>query len=206
MAGHVVKLKIKDVYIHPHSGRRGGRPVDDLLAAGIKFHADRWRSLYGIDYKFTVSRTSGFPVVSGPVIIKGQHYRGAAKSGYIILHNAWVPDQNRWSDTFWVKDEKGFIDQVGIILHHECAHYWFRFPSGSHSNDRLDLMHAWVGRELTESRPKMAAKFGILTRTKSQEALAEKRMKKDQMIQLPAIPKTLAKVACNGRCCFPVEI
>lgn len=206
MAGHVVKLKIKDVYIHPHSGLRGGKPVDDLIAAGVKLHADRWRSLYGIDYRFAISRTSGFPVVSGPVIIKGQHYRGSARSGYIILHNAWVPDQNRWSDTFWVKDEKGFIDQVGIILHHECAHYWFRFPGGSHSNDRRDLMHAWVGRELTESRSKMASKFGVIPRTRSQESDAEKRIKKSRAVQLGPIPKQLEKVLCNGRTCFPVEI
>lgn len=171
---HVVRLKIKDVYMYPHSN--GNKPVDALLAAGMKHWADVWRRDYGINYRFSISRTSGFPVVAAPVILRGQHYRGLASSGRITLHNAWVPAERRWSDTFWSKDRKSFIQQVGLILHHEVAHYWFRFPSGSHARDTRDLMHAYVGRMLTESLPKMRAKFGSIPRTARQTAAAERRL------------------------------
>lgn len=203
MAKHLVRLRINKVYMHPHSGIRGGKPVDDLLAAGIKLHADRWRSIYGIDYQFLISRTAGFPVLAGPVVIKGQHYRGVARSGHIMLHNAWVPAERRWSDTFWARDEKAFVDQVGIILHHECAHYWFRYPSGSHAVDRRDLMHAWVGRELTETRAKMAAKFGTLSRTKAQAAAAERKI--ERALAKSVLERAMA-ACCNGRHCYPVEV
>lgn len=174
MAGHVARLRIANVYMYPHSN--GNKPVDDLLAAGIKHWADVWRRDYGINYRFVVSRTSGFPITSGPVVIRGQHYRGVARSSHIMLHNAWVPEQNRWSDTFWSKDRKGFIEQVGLILHHELAHYWFRFRTGSHAADNRDMMHAWVGRMLTESLPQMRSKFGSLPRTPAQMRAAEKRL------------------------------
>lgn len=203
---HVVRLKINQVFMHPHSGIRKGKPVDDLLVAGIKLHADRWRAIYAIDYRFDISRTSGFPVVAGPVVIKGQHYRGVARSSHIMLHNAWVPAERRWSDTFWSRDEKAFVDQVGIILHHECAHYWFRFGRSSHAADRRDLMHAWVGRELTESLPKMQAKFGTLKKTKQQQLRAQERLAAEQSAKLPPIPKALADACCNGRHCFPVAV
>ena len=165
MMSHVVRLKIANVYMHPHSGIRGGKPVDDLLVDGVRLHMQRWRSIYGIDYRFVPSRTSGFPVVAAPVILNGQHYRGLAGKSRITLHNSWVPAERRWSDTFWARDEKDFVDQVGIILHHELGHYWFKFGGKSHANDRKDLMHAWVGRELTESLGQMRSKFGVLKKS-----------------------------------------
>lgn len=200
MAGHIVRLRIKDVYMYPHSN--GNKPVDDLLAAGIKLHADRWRSVYGINYRFVISRASGFPVVAEPVIKDGQHYRGMARSGRISLHNAWVPAERRWSDTFWAKDRKSFIDQVGIILHHECAHYWFKYARGaSHASDVRDLMHGNVGRELTESLPKMVAKFGTLPRTKAQVAAAERKIQK--ALSLP-VAESAQLPCCKGKHCYPV--
>lgn len=172
---HTVRLKIKDVYMYPHSN--GNKPVDALLASGIKHWADVWRKDYGINYQFVISRTSGFPVVAEPVIKNGQHYRGLARSSRISLHNAWVPAERRWSDTFWNKDRKAFIEQVGLILHHECAHYWFRYARGaSHASDTKDLMHGNVGRMLTESLPQMRRKFGTLPRTAAQMLAAEKRL------------------------------
>lgn len=171
---YTVRLRIKDVYMYPHSN--GNKTVDALLAAGVKHWADVWRRDYGIDYRFVISRTSGFPVVAEPVIKDGQHYRGLARSNRISLHNAWVPAERRWSDTFWSKDRHGFIEQVGLILHHECAHYWFRYPTGSHATDARDLMHGNVGRMLTESLPKMRSKFGTLRRTQAQMELAEHRL------------------------------
>ena len=171
---YTVRLRIKDVYMYPHSN--GNRTVDALLANGMLHWADVWRRDYGIDYRFVISRTSGFPVVAEPVIHKGLHYRGLARSNRISLHNAWVPAEQRWSDTFWNKDRQGFIEQVGLILHHEVAHYWFKYPTGSHAKDVRDLMHGNVGRMLTESLPKMRSKFGTLRRTQAQVSAAERRL------------------------------
>lgn len=175
MAGHIARLRIANVYMYPHSN--GNKPVDDLLTAGIKHWADVWRRDYGINYRFSISRTSGFLVVAEPVIHKGFHYRGLARSNRISLHNAWVPAEGRWSDTFWNRDRKGFIEQVGLILHHECAHYWFRYARGaSHAADIKDLMHGNVGRMLTESLPQMRSKFGSVARTPAQMRAAERRL------------------------------
>lgn len=160
------RFRIKDVYIHPHSGIRGGKPVDDLLAAGIEEHAKVLRQKYGIDYRYLISRTSGTPVESMPIILNGKHYRGLAKNkSRIYLHNAYVPAEKRWSDTFWSRDEKAFIKQVGIILHHEDGHCMgLRYPSpdSSHSKRTDDLMHAWCGYQLFDTLPQFKTRFGVL--------------------------------------------
>lgn len=198
---HTVRLKINGVYMHPHSGIRGGKPVDDLLIAGIRLHLRRWREVYKIDYRFVPSRTSGFPVIAAPVISGGQHYRGMAGRTRITLHNAWVPAERRWSDNFWARDEKAFVDQVGIILHHELGHYWFRFSSGSHSTDRNDLMHPWVGRLLTQSLGQMQAKFGTLRKTKAMESAALAELTGE-----PAIKWSRSAGGCKGGRCYAVEV
>lgn len=168
---YIVRLKINKVYMYPHSN--GNKPVDDLLAEGMKLHADRWRSIYGIDYRFVIGKTSGIPVTAYPVIIKGQHYRGVAKgSSSIGLHNGYVPAENRRSNTMWSKDQKGFIDQVGIILHHEICHILrFRFGGSSHSSTRNDLMHPWCGRDLINTLTPMRNKFGTLKTSLRKESM-----------------------------------
>lgn len=160
------RFRINRVYIHPHSGIRGGKPIDDLLVAGLEEHARVWRQRYGINYRYIVSKTSGIPVEAMPIIIKGQHYRGLAKNkSRIYLHNGYVPAENRWSNTMWARDEKAFIKQVGIILHHEDGHCMgLRFPSpdSAHSKKRDDLMHAWCGYQLLDTLPQFKTRFGML--------------------------------------------
>lgn len=178
----VAKLNLdpRGVFMFPHGDAR------TLIRRGFIRLGKEWREKYGINLRWSF-RSGGVPVYSGVVKINGQHYRASANRSRIMFHSGWVPEQNRYSDTFWAKDPRAFEDQAGMILWHEWGHTrGLRFPppDSAHSKTRADLMHPWVGRDLVETRAHFVRMFGfILKKAEAELETVEAEFAKPQEIQ-----------------------